>query len=202
MNSNQRGTMRKEEFDRLYDFHYSGFEKLCTSLGSTLNGRKDRFDKSDLIERGIEAASGGALKWVDEEGYDLFDVENNLRYEVKSQERCLFTRKKGTLKENTGNIKLTNTLQQGEKLLNETADYLILVDTNTGSIGITSYKTAIEYSTEKDDGFSTKIPLNKIEIINRPTLKTSKEGFKGLSYKNSKEEMQKKYVRGFFNEEN
>lgn len=194
--------MNKEEFDKLYSFDYRGFEDLCISLGKTLNGRKDRFDKSDLIERGIEAATKGALKWVDEEGYDLFDSKNMLRYEVKSQERCLFTRKKGTLKKNTGSIKLTNTLQQGEKTLNETADYLILVDTNTGSVGITSYKTAIEHSTEKDDGFSTKIPLSKIEIINDSRLRVSRGQFKGLSYKKSKEKMQKKYVERFFNEEN
>ena len=190
--------VNKEQFDKYYnDFDYSGFQNLCISLGASLNGRKDRFDKSDIIELGFQEASRGCLKWADEQGYDLYDRKNNLKYEVKSQENSLFTKKTGKIKKDTGNIKLTNTLQQGVKFLNQTADYLIIVNTNSGSFGIVGYKTAIEYSTERDDGFSTKIPLNEIAIILPNPSRVLNEQNKSFSYKEKKERMQREYVRSF-----
>lgn len=201
--SMQSREMRKQDFDKLYsNFRYSKFQKLCRSLGASLNGRKDRFDKSDIIEMGFEKASGGSLKWVDEQGCDLYDQENDLRYEVKSQDGSLFTKKTNKKKKNTGCIKLTNTLRQGKKALNETADYLIIVNTNTGSFGITTYKTAIEYSTERDDGFSTRIPLDEIEIIHHDLKNNPSKQNTGSTYKEQKINMQKTYVGRYFNEEN
>tara|TARA_Y100000385_G_scaffold246252_1_gene265483 strand:+ start:360 stop:941 length:582 start_codon:yes stop_codon:yes gene_type:complete len=193
--------MKKSQFNKYYnDFDYYGFQNVCLSLGESLNGRKDRFDKSDIIEAAIAEASGGCLEWVDQQGYDLYDQKNNLKYEVKSGESSLFTKKGVKKKKDTGDIKLTNTLQQGIKVIKNTADYLIIVNTKSGSLGITKYKTAIKYSTERDDGFTTKIPLSEIVIIHHDTTKVLEEQTKSFSYKERKERMQKEYVRSFINE--
>lgn len=185
--------MTKEKFDNL-GLNYISFAKLCTSLKGSLNGRKDRFDKSDLIEMAFEEFSNGNIIWADEIGYDVIS-KSGIKFEIKSQNCSLFTKEQHLLKKNTGSIKLKNTLQQGKKKLKKMADYLCIVDTNSGSLGIVSYDVAMKYSTEVSDGFTTNIPLWEITIIYNNTLIQEEIGT--LSYKWEKEKMQRDYVRRF-----
>lgn len=39
------------------------YSSVVYSLGSQLNDRKDRFDKADIIEQTVEAATDGRLVW-------------------------------------------------------------------------------------------------------------------------------------------
>jgi hypothetical protein len=192
----------KATFNKIYSPRYEQFFQLCEHIGDSLNGRKDRFDKADLIEAAFEAMTGGSLEWVDDIGCDLEDKRNNLRFECKTQKNLFWTRT-GNVRKNqsTSKIKLTNTLQQSDnKRLESTADYLILVDTTNFAIGILSYQDVIEkYSIEEKDGFSCIIPLSAIEILcSRSREKVPRRNIKG--YKQRKMNLQRDYVRSFINE--
>ena len=172
---------------------------MVADIGDDLNSRKNRFDKADLIEFAFSEATGGILEWVDEEGWDLGCKKTARKFEVKSQKYCLFT-PRGNKKKNTSEIKLTNTLQQAEKKkLNNTADYLILIDSAAMSAGIISYSKVVEkFSIEKKDGFSCKIPLEEIEILHFPE-EFNKQNRKQKTYAAAKRELQQRYVKNFFN---
>lgn len=46
------------------------FFSVVDTLGSTMNGQKDRFDKSDIIEMALDAYSNGAIRYVNHDGVD------------------------------------------------------------------------------------------------------------------------------------
>lgn len=183
-------------FNQMYKPDYQNFTNLLSHIGSSLNGRKDRFDKADLIEQGFCCACNSMLVWTDDIGFDLIDPKRNIKFEVKSQANCLYTGK-GRLKPSTSKIKLTNTLQQAKnKNLLVTADWLIIIDSVTGAVGIIDYaKVVKEFSFEMEDGFGCQIPMDKIEIISEPI--TAVIGH-SPSYKKQKQIMQEKYVKEFF----
>ena len=160
--------MNSSEFNRSYDIDWDSFFGMILDIGPDLNDRKNRFDKADLIEAGIQAASRQKLRWVDEVGFDCIDPKTGYKFEIKSQGCCLHTEKKGNKKNHTAEIKLTNTLTSGPKSLSNTADYLILIDTGnekTFSAAIISYETVVrDFSIEKDDGFACKIPTDELEF--------------------------------------
>ena len=88
-NVNTEPTIEKTDTQKYSDrilqyLNVDRYYKLVNSLGPQLNGRKDRFDKSDIIEQSIEVYSNGKFKWVDQEGYDLLDQEQNIKIEVKN----------------------------------------------------------------------------------------------------------------------
>jgi len=43
---------------------------MIDTLGTTMNAQKDRFDKSDLIEMGLEVYSSGNIKYLNQPGID------------------------------------------------------------------------------------------------------------------------------------
>ena len=190
--------LTKQQFDEWYQFRYEQLFNMVSDIGDSLNDRKNRFDKADLLEAGIEYASGGLLKWVDQIGYDNFDEAQNLKFEVKSAKNALFTAT-GRDKEKTPNIKLTNTLQQADKKkINITADYLLIVDTDQNSIGIIQYSEVAEkYLIEKKDGFACQIPIEAITIL-YDGRKYSPVPQKQKTYREVKMKAQSDYVGRFF----
>ena len=52
------------------DVNWDMFFTIVRNIGDDLNGRKDRFDKSDLFEYSLEECSQKCVKWVDEIGWD------------------------------------------------------------------------------------------------------------------------------------
>ena len=91
--SNKEKTNTKEYSCRILQYlDVDRFYKLVNSLGPQLNGRKDRFDKSDIIEQSIDVFSNGKFKYVDQEGYDLIDEELNVKIEVKYEDHGLITK--------------------------------------------------------------------------------------------------------------
>ena len=194
--------MNKKQFDARYRFKYHKFFKLLSHIGDSLNSRKDRFDKADLIEAGIAAATGNRMRWVDQQGFDLEDSENGLRFECKSQKHVFCTAKSGKQRKTgkTSKIKLTNTLQQGaKKRLEVTADYLLLVDSGHLMMGIVSYEDVVnKYSRELKDGFECEIPLEEITILYGEPHNQVGSGESFLSYKKEKMKLLERYVGGFF----
>lgn len=197
--------MNNQTVRNLPEIDWNSFFTMIKDIGGQLNSRKLRFDKADLVESALEKASGGRLKWVDEEGCDHVDRETNDRYEVKTMHACLYT-KKGVPKPNrtTKSLKLTNTLSQREDLkLNNTSDYLLIIDTNPDgfSAAIVDYKLVVEkYSTQVKDGFTCAIPYDDMQFLIRPgdiTLHSTRKVIK--SYAEEKANLQREYVSGFFN---
>tara|TARA_R110000824_G_C15145836_1_gene670465 strand:- start:100 stop:699 length:600 start_codon:yes stop_codon:yes gene_type:complete len=193
--------MKKQKFNKKYKLKYNDFFSMIENIGPDLNSRKNRFDKSDLIEQAFAAATAGRLIWKDELGYDLIDIKG-IKFEVKSAENALHS-KTGILKEKTKILKLTNTLQNSKnKKLAATADYLLVIDTgNTDSysVGVIDYKLVVDkYSNEVADGFTCQIPISKIEFLIKPSDLKLKihEGID--RYSDVKMKAQSEYVSSFF----
>ena len=111
------------QFNETYNIDYTRLATLLAHMGKSLNSRKDRFDKADIIETAIcEYCRGDKLLWADDIGFDLVDPKRGTKFEVKSQYGCLYT-PKNKLKSKTKEIKLTNTLQQGNKKLFPSHDH-------------------------------------------------------------------------------
>lgn len=196
--------MNSSEFTKLYDVDWSSLFGMVSDIGSDLNDRKNRFDKADLIEAGVQAASKERLLWVDGIGFDLVDPKTGSKFEIKSQGSCLYTEVRGNRKSHTSEIKLTNTLTSGPKSLLNTADYLILIDTGnekTFSAAIIRYETVIrDFSIEKDDGFACKIPTDELEFLCNPEdISLHKRDNMIESYPQAKKRLQSEYVSSFFN---
>jgi len=192
--------MNKQQFDNFYTPDYPNYFRMVSDIGSTLNGRKDRFDKADLLEQGLQQSTSSRLTWVDDIGCDMIDQRNKIKYEVKSQANSLYT-KKGNKKSKTSKIKLKNTLQQGEaKKLDVTSDYLIIIDTAAMAMAIISYEQVVnEFTNELKDGFDCQIPLDRLCFLHEPELNASTMNESMLSYAQQKQQMQKRYVESYFN---
>ena len=113
------------------------YATLVGSVGDQLNGRKDRFDKSDLIERCLEVYTEGRLEWVDEEGRDFVDTEYGYDIEFKYETDMLFTPARGN--ERDPNPRLYNSLGSGNRAtLPNPADFYLLGQAD--AIGLLSYE--------------------------------------------------------------
>lgn len=169
----------------------SRYYNLVNGLGPQLNDRKSRFDKSDIIEQSIDIYSNGTFKWVDQEGYDLFDEEKNVKIEVKYEDHGLFT-KTGN---NKGYIqyKIKNTLKELiTPTLTNPADYYLFLELN--GMALISYKDMEEYLsiTKAKDGITSKIPFGKVELFSENNKKDSYEIT--INYKEEKHKLQRKII--------
>lgn len=194
--------MDKQLFDKRYSPQYDNFFSMIEHIGPELNDRKSRFDKADIIEAGLEDATGKKLLWKDNIGYDNYDLENDVKFEVKSQGYSLFT-PKGKLKSKTAAIKLTNTLQKSStnKKLDCTADYLIIIDSKQFAMAIIPYEDVVKkYSKELPDGFSCQIKTSALTFLRTPEEygRVMREGV--ASYAQEKRRLQKEYVSVWFNQ--
>jgi len=192
--------MDKKLFNNRYNPKYDNFFSMIEHMGPELNDRKSRFDKADIIEAGLESATNGRLAWKDNIGYDNYDSENNVKFEVKSQGNSLFT-PKGRLKSETAAIKLTNTLQKSatNKNLDCTADYLIIIDSKQFAMAIIPYQEVVDkWAKEQSDGFSCKIPTEFLTFLRTPEeyAKIIKEN--AVSYAKQKRKLQQEYVGTWF----
>lgn len=136
---------------------------IATTLGNQCNGRKDRFDKSDLLEKSIQTCSNGRLTHVDDIGRDHRDTLRQLDIEMKTEKNCLFTTN-GTPKK-TVTLKIKNSLGTTDTAdIKDPADFYLIVQPN--SAGLISYSELRPYLYADGDGVVAKIPFAKItEII-------------------------------------
>jgi|TARA_Y100000034_G_scaffold25734_1_gene30627 hypothetical protein len=128
------------------------------------------------------------------------------RIEMKTQKHCLFTKKRGTLKENTAPIKLMNSLgDASERTKEETLrfDYLLIVDTGNEK----SYAAAIiakkdirpEWLDFKKDGVTLQMPTAALEFIRVPSEINIKDIDTSTCspYKDFKNEAQRDFLAQF-----
>lgn len=179
--------------DRILKYlNVSRYYKLVNGLGPQLNDRKSRFDKSDIIEQSIDIYSNGTFKWVDQEGYDLFDAEQNVKIEVKYEDQGLFTqtgKNKGCVR-----YKIKNTLKELKTpTLSNPADYYLFLELN--GMALISYKDMEEYLyiTNAKDGIECKIPFGKTVLFSKNDKKEESNELL-INYKNEKHKLQRKII--------
>jgi len=153
----------------LKNVEWNRFFNLVDSLGGQLDSRKNRFDKADLLEAALEEFSNGAFVWVDEIGHDHITTFDRSKLEMKSQKNCLSTDKRQQKKLKTSSIKLTNTLSKTvDTQMDITADYLLLVDTQSYAAAVVPYALAVEKATRVPDGFCVQLEATDLHYVFTP----------------------------------
>lgn len=170
----------------------SRYYRLVNGLGPSLNDRKSRFDKSDIIEQSLEVYSDGTLKWVDQEGYDVFDTEHQLKIEVKYEDHGLFTLKGN--RKSCIQYKIKNTLKELTTAeLSNPADYYLFLELN--GMALISYEEMKDYLviTKARDGIACKIPFDKLNLFSERD-KNIEISEIILNYKDEKHKLQKQLL--------
>ena len=175
------------------------FKSLLEHLGNSLNDRKGRFMKSDLIEYSLEIFSNQKVIHIDEQGRDLKIPEKNCYCEVKFEKQLIFT-ERGQQKKNI-NVTLINTIGNTSGInLNTYAEYILLLDSK-GCALVTSH-TAKKYETRVNDQIKSKIPCSEVYIIcvfeDIKSIDTSEID----NFKNEFKKLQKEYLEKFKQIEN
>ena len=132
-------------------------------MGTQLNDRKDRFDKSDIIEQAVAVYSGDRLAWVDLIGRDHVDSVTGFDLEFKYVSNGLFT-KVQKLPKKVVTVKLKNNLgaHKGTTVDNPADFYMI---GQQDAIAIISWEDIKEHLVAVSDGIEAKIPFDKLSFI-------------------------------------
>lgn len=169
---------------------YARYSRLVASLGNSLNDRKDRFDKSDIIEQSIDVYSDGRLVWVDDIGRDHRDSIRDLDLEFKFANNSIFTatgNKKKLVK-----VKLKNSLGKNKgTTVEHPADYYMIGQAD--AIGIISWEDISPYLVAVPDGIEAHVPFDKLELIFSPIDVMLTEA-KDVDYKERKAKMQRALI--------
>jgi len=175
-------------------FDKDRFASLVTSLGDQLNDRKDRFDKSDIIEQSFEVYSDGFFEWVDGIGRDHRDNENGFDLEFKYMANGLFTRAKKNPKK-TITVKVKNSLGQDKgTTIDNPADYYVLAQQD--AMAVMSYAEIEPYLVSVPDGIEARIPFDALNFVYTPQ-DVCLHLNEGIDYKQIKAEAQRKLINLF-----
>ena len=177
------------------------FFNLVVAMGDQLNDRKDRFDKSDILEQAIQTYSDGKFEWVDAIGHD--HRVGDITSEMKSQKFCLYT-KSGSSKKKTSAIKLMNSLGDASTRNKKDVikfDYLKIVDTGSPS----SFSVAFIHKNDikedwldfSKDGVTVQIPTNQLSFVVKPENIILENKCETISYKQQKRDAQRRYIESF-----
>jgi len=174
---------------------FKSYANLVYSLGNSLNGKKDRFDKSDIIEQSIEVFTERRLKWIDEDGRDHNDVIMRLYLELKYVTDGMWTSKRKDPKK-TVKIKIKNSLGTNKGInISNPADYYMICQQD--SIAIISWENMKPFLKTLRDGIEANIPFSSLTFIFKPE-DISSEDYKSnntnLDYKFNKRKMQREVI--------
>jgi len=172
----------------LYEnFNREAFYSLTVTIGDTLNSRKLRFDKSDLLEMAVSKFSNGLFEWKDQVGYDFID-SNEFKIEYKYGENMLYTAKTKQPKK-TVRVKLKNSLGKNKDIIDNPADIYVLHQPD--AMAIVEYNTMQDHLVSVSDGIELAIPFEKLTTVYTPTdvnLDTCTYNYK-VNYQSMKYEM-------------
>jgi hypothetical protein len=112
----------------LKDVDYQPVVDCLVKLGNQLNKPSYRFLKGEVIALSLEKATGGRLKYVDEEGYDSIDLETDIKYEFKSVADMFSPN--GTI---TGRVSISNT---NKDVFTQKFDYLLCIQSTPSKFAI------------------------------------------------------------------
>lgn len=171
----------------------TAYATLIESLGTTLNDRKDRFDKSDIIEQSLEVYTNGRLKWVDDIGRDHHDTETGYDLEFKYVADGLFT-KKGKTAKKVVKVKLKNSLGANKgTTISDPADFYMIGQQD--AIAIISFKEVEPFLVGVADGIEAHIPFEELTFMFKPNDVTVQQTVE-LNYKQIKADAQRKLIEG------
>jgi hypothetical protein len=171
------------------------YATLVQSVGDQLNGRKDRFDKSDVIERCLEVYTEGRLKWVDDKGRDFVDTKLGLDIEFKYEENALFTEVRKNPRD--PNLRLINNLGEKNQIdPDELADFFVVGGQD--SMGVISKETIFDDNRPSKLKFDADVVMGDfyfedIVILFRPSDVGEIETV-DVDYKKRKMEMQMELI--------
>tara|TARA_R110000824_G_C15173796_1_gene673144 strand:+ start:51 stop:662 length:612 start_codon:yes stop_codon:yes gene_type:complete len=195
-------TRSPDMFDiALRSVNWKRFFNLVNAMGDELNDRKDRFDKSDILEQGVQVYSDEKFEWVDDIGRD--HKYGDITSEMKTQKFCLYT-KSGCLKKRTGAIKLMNSLGDASTRNKKDVirfDYLKIIDTGSPS----SFSVAFIHKNDikedwldfSKDGVTVQIPINQLNFVVKPENIILDNKCETTSYKQEKQDAQRRYIGSF-----
>jgi hypothetical protein len=165
-------------------FNRNAYSTLIAEMGTQLNDRKDRFDKSDIIEQAVAVYSGDRLEWVDLIGRDHVDSVTGFDLEFKYVSDGLFTKVQKLPKEFV-TVKLKNSLgvHKGTKI-DHPADFYMIGQQD--AIAIISWKDIKECLVAVPDGIEARIPFDKLSFV---------FDFIDVNYKESKSECDYKKIK-------
>ncbi len=108
---------------------YQPVVDCLTKLGKQLGKPSYRFLKGEVVALALEKATGGRLKYVDEEGYDSIDLNTGMKYEFKSTANMFSS----SFDKITGRVSISNTNKDS---LSQTFDYLLCVQSTPAKFAI------------------------------------------------------------------
>ena len=175
---------------------WDAFFDLVQNLPPSLNSRKNRWDKSDLIEAGLDRFSDGQLKWVDDDGFDHI-MPDGTKIEFKFEAESLRTKKRRDRKRNgtIAPVRLMNSMSGGKaRRLDKKFDFLIVCDLD--EIVLLPFATVSEYQFPKNDVIEMKdCPVDRTEVLcHRPIRKRSDVA---QFYLTKKRELQFRFIEQF-----
>lgn len=171
--------------------NFRDYSNLVFNLGTQLNDRKDRFDKSDIIEQSIEVYSDDRLKYVDGIGRDHTDKDTGLDLEFKYVADGLFT-KKGKAPKKVVKVKLKNSLGKNKGTdISNPADYYMIGQQD--AIAIISFEEVQPYLVGVPDGIEAHIPFDALTFVFEPKDVTETPSI-DLDYKKAKLAAQRKII--------
>jgi hypothetical protein len=130
-----------------WDYFYSAVD----TLGDSLNSRKNRFDKSDILELAIDVFSDGKIQHHNKTGRDFFIPELNIFCEMKYEKDLLFKSNSQIKSKNT--LTLVNTMGNNNRL-NLPEDYApFLIAVGSKGCAVVDKVTLEKFlDTESDSG--------------------------------------------------
>ena len=192
---------------------------MIDTLGTTMNGKKDRFDKSDLIEMGLDIYSNGEIKRVDRDGVDhelvnLLNPEglpitqemkfdSKLFYKMVSVQRAnrrrgIEGRKELQRSNDPVTLKLLNV--QGENNYTELpdtyAEFLLAADNHSAHvIEVAVLKPYLKFPS---DGIkAVNVPSNLFTQVIGPEDITARQPLANFNYKQEKLAFQRNFLNKF-----
>jgi hypothetical protein len=151
--------LRGFDWQKVLDYGYSLTD---------LNDAQLRFFKGLAIEKAIEHASNGAIKYIGEEHRDFHWPKRKLYIEGKSQfSDTLFTKKaqlRGTLKIKLSNSNGTN--KKGSIDPNDVADLLLLI--RQDGVVVIDKQVVVAQSRADGDGFVLTVKSSDVELVVGP----------------------------------
>lgn len=192
---------------------------MIDTLGKTMNGQKDRFDKSDLIEMGLEVYSNGQIKHVDRDGVDheLVNLLNTkglpTTQEMKFVSRLFYkevvieraNRRRGIegrkeLQRSSEHINLRLVNSRGENthtaLPDTYAEFLLAADNN--SVHAIEVATLLPYLEFPGDGIvAVDVPSNLFMQVIGPDDITARQPLANFNYKQEKLAFQRNFLNKF-----
>ncbi len=199
--------------------NWDKFFSVVDTLGTTMNGQKDRFDKSDIIEMSLDAFSYGAIVYINAPGVDhtlvnLLDAQgqpttqemkfvSNLFYKEVVVERANKRqqnpgKKELRLSSQPFNLRLVNSMGQNThtSLPSTYADFLLVADNN--SIHVVKVSDLTPYLHFSGDGIEAqKVPPTIFQEVIGPTEILGRSPLTGFNYKQEKLKFQRDFLSKF-----